>query len=63
MYAWVNAKLLQSCPILCDPMDCSLPGSSVHGFLQARILGWVAMPSSQVAPLVKSLPAKVGDVS
>ena len=33
--------------ILCDPMDCSLPGSSVHGILQARILEWVAMPSSK----------------
>ena len=31
----------------CDPMDCSLPGSSVHGILQARILQWVAMPSSR----------------
>ena len=30
---------------LCDAMDCTLPGSSVHGFLQARILEWVAMPS------------------
>ena len=34
----VHAKLLQSCPTLCDPMDCSPPGSSVHGILQARIL-------------------------
>ena len=33
--------------ILCDPMDCSLPGSSAHGILQARILEWVAMPSSR----------------
>ena len=32
---------------LCDPMDCSPPGSSVHGILQARILEWVAMPSSR----------------
>ena len=32
---------------LCDPLDCSLPGSSVHGILQARILEWVAMPSSR----------------
>ena len=32
---------------LCDPVDCSPPGSSVHGILQARILGWVAMPSSR----------------
>ena len=38
---------LQSCPILCDPMDCSPPGSSVHGILQARKLEWVAMPFSR----------------
>ena len=38
-------KLLQLCPALCDPMNCSLPGSSVHGILQARILEWVAIPS------------------
>ena len=43
----VHAKLLQSCLILCDPMDYSPPGSSVHGILQARILEWVAMPSSR----------------
>ena len=36
-----------SCPTLCDPLDCSLPGSSVHGILQARILAWVAVPSSR----------------
>ena len=42
----VCAKLLQSCPTLCKPMDYSLPGSFVHGFLQARILEWVAMFSS-----------------
>ena len=39
----MHAKSLQSCPILCDPMDCSLPGSSVHGILQARKLKWVAI--------------------
>ena len=39
----------QSCLTLCNPMDCSLPGSSIHGFLQARILKWVAMPSSRVS--------------
>ena len=43
----VCAKLLQSCPTLCNPMDCSPPGFSVHGILQARILEWVAMPSSK----------------
>ena len=37
----------QSCPTLCDPMDCSLPGTSVHGFLQARILEWVAISFSR----------------
>ena len=42
-----HAELLQSCLTLCNPMDCSLPGSSVHGMLQARILEWVAMPSSR----------------
>ena len=40
-------KLLQSCLILCDPMNCSPQGSSVHGILQARILEWVVMPSSR----------------
>ena len=35
------------CPILCEPMDYILPGSSVHGILQARILEWVAMLSSR----------------
>ena len=37
-------KSLQSCPTLCNPMDCSPPGSSVHGILQARILEWVPFP-------------------
>ena len=43
----VTAHLLQSCLTLCDPMDCSPPGSFVHGILQARILEWVAMPFSR----------------
>ena len=42
-----HAKLLQSCPALCDPVDCSTPGSSVLASLQARILERVAMPSSR----------------
>ena len=41
------AKTLQLCPTLCNPMDCSPPGSSVHGILHIRILEWVAMPSSR----------------
>ena len=43
----LHAALLQSCPILFNSMDYSLPGSSVHGILQARILEWVAMPLSR----------------
>ena len=45
--ACVHAKPLLSCLTLCDPVDCSPPGVSVHGILQARILEWVAMPSSR----------------
>ena len=41
------SKLLQSYPTLCNPMDYSLPGSSVHGILQARILEWVAISFSR----------------
>ena len=41
------AQSLQLCPILCNPMDCSLPGSFVHGILQARIVEWIAMSSSK----------------
>ena len=42
----VQCLVAQSCLTLCDTMDGSLPGSSVHGILQARILEWVTMPSS-----------------
>ena len=47
MSVFAAAKWLQSCPTLCHPMDCSLPGSSVHGILQARILEWGAISSSR----------------
>ena len=40
-------SVAQSCPTLCDPMDCSLPGSSIHGIFQARILEWVAVSFSR----------------
>ena len=40
-------KVAQSCLTLCNPMNCRLTGSSVHGILQARILGWVALPFSR----------------
>ena len=45
--AEVHAKLLQSCPPLCDPMDYSPPDSSVEGIFQPRILEWVSMLSSR----------------
>ena len=48
--ACVRAKLLQSCPTLCNPMDHSPPGSSAQGILQARILEWVALPFSRDLP-------------
>ena len=41
------SEVAQSCPTLCDPMDCTLPGSSLHGILQARILEWVAISFSR----------------
>ena len=43
----LHAKLFQSRLTLCNPMDCSPPGSLVHGILQAKVLEWVAMPSSR----------------
>ena len=46
LYAAAAAKSLQSCPTLCDPMDCSPPGSSVHGIFQARVLEWGAIAFS-----------------
>ena len=41
----VKVLVAQLCPTLCDPMDCSLPGSFAHEILQARILKWIAIPS------------------
>ena len=42
-----GSEVAQSCLTLCDPMDCSLPGPSIHGILQARILQWVAISFSR----------------
>ena len=57
------AKSLQSCPTLCDPMDCSLPVSSIPGIFQARVLEWVAIAFSRMEPesptlQVDSLPSE-----
>ena len=43
-------QVAQLCPILCDPMDCSPPGSCVHGIFQARILEWVVISFSRDLP-------------
>ena len=62
-----STNSLQSYPTLCDPMDRSLPGSSVHGILQARILEWTAMPFSpghhpkpRIEPVSPTSPASAG---
>ena len=47
LHVYVSAKLLVLCPTLSNPVDCSLPGSSVQRILQAGMLEWVAMPSSR----------------
>ena len=44
--SFLESEFTQSCPTLCDPMDCSLPGSSVHGIFQARVLEWGAIAFS-----------------
>ena len=52
----ICVKLLQSCPTLCKPMDWGLPGSSIHGTLQARILEWGAWSSSGPVPITQPSP-------
>ena len=47
----------QSCPTLCDHMDCSPPGSSIHGISQARIVDWVAISFSNIAPAAAAAAA------
>ena len=59
-------SVAQLCPSLCDPMDCSPPGSSVHGIFQTRILEWVAIsfsrhpPSPRIKPVSPESPALAG---
>ena len=47
-----ESEVAQLCLTLCHPMDCSLPGSSVHGIFQARVLEWVAIAFSEEALLL-----------
>ena len=50
VYHEIESEVAQSCPSPCDPMNSSLPGSSVHGILRARILEWVAIAFSRDLP-------------
>ena len=62
-----ESEVAQSCPTLSDPMDCSLPGSSIHGIFQARVLEWDAVAFSEVVPrcllLIKSEARPLGGSS
>ena len=44
---WTKSEVSQLCPTLCDPMDCSLPGSFIHRIFQARVLEWAAISFSR----------------
>ena len=48
-----ESEVAQSCPTLSDPMDCSLPGSCIHGIFQARVLEWGAIRNRLTPPLTK----------
>ena len=56
-----ESEAAQSCPTLCDPLDCSPPGSSIHGILQARILEWIAIAFSPIAMRLGKLQETVKD--
>ena len=51
----VESEVAQSCPTLCNPIDCSLPGSSVHGIFQARVLEWGAISFSRGSSQLRDL--------
>ena len=53
------SEVSQSCPTLCDPVDCSLPGSSIHGIFQARVLEWVAISFSNSNLQIQCNPYKI----
>ena len=51
-----ESEVAQSCPTLSDPMECSLPGSSIHGIFQARVLEWVAVAFSHLITYSPQFP-------
>ena len=55
-----ESEVAQSCPTLSDPMDCSPPGSSVHGIFQARALEWAAIAFSRCALMTLHSPVTAG---
>ena len=67
LYLLIACSVSQLCPTLCDPMDCSPPGFSVHGILQARILEWVPfpppgdLPHPGIEPASLASPALAGE--
>ena len=54
-YIYIDTEVAQSCPTLCDPVDSTLPDSSVHGIFQARVLEWVAFSFSNTYSLFLKL--------
>ena len=58
-----ESEVAQSCPTLSNPMDCSLPGSSIHGIFQARVLEWVASDSSHTGSYILKWGLEVKAVS
>ena len=50
LFCQLTVKIAQLCPTLCGPMDCSLPGSSVHGIFQVIVLEWIAISFSRELP-------------
>ena len=57
-----QSEVAQSCPTLSDPMDCSLPDSSVHGIFQARVLEWGAIAFSDIHTTVYKIDKQQGPI-
>ena len=55
-----ESEVTQSCPTLSDPMDCSLPGSSIHGIFQARVLEWGAIALSDMHTTIYKIDKQQG---
>ena len=53
-----ESEIAQSCPTLSNPMDCSLPGSSIHGIFQARVLEWVAIAFANIHTTIYKITNK-----